>query len=124
MKEPSTQDRRRLKRRSISYYMLVIEADTQKMIGHLVDITPKGLMLDTQYPIPLGKEYRLRIETTPDVADKGFIEFKARSVWRTPDPVEAYLNDVGFEITDIRPHDAEIIQHIVDRYGKHDPMTF
>jgi hypothetical protein len=104
--------------------MLVMEADTQKTIGHLVDITPKGLMLDTQFPIPLGKEYRLRIETTGDIAKQDFIEFKARSVWRQPDAVETYLFDVGYEITSINVRDAEIIQNIVDKYGSRDSPRF
>jgi hypothetical protein len=124
MKQPSTQDRRKLKRRSLAYYMLVLDATTQETIGHLVDITPKGLLIDCQKPLPLEKDYRLRLETMPDVADKTYIIFTARTKWCLPDVIEPYLYDIGFSIVDIAPHDAEIVQRIAEKYAAQDGFSF
>ena len=124
MNEMSTQDRRKLKRRSLSYYMFVIDSATHQTVGHLVDITPKGFMMDTQYKIPLEKEYRLRIDTAVDVADKSYIELTARSKWCAPDAVELNLFDIGFQIINISPHDSDIVQRIVEKYGARDKSLF
>jgi len=110
-------ERRKLERRSISYYMRIIDAGANQMIGHLADITVKGLKMDSQKPLPVEKKYRLRLNTTADVADKDFIEFAAQTRWCQIDPLEPGLYDIGFEIVKIAPHDAEIVQRIVDKYG-------
>ena len=124
MEEPSIQERRKLKRRSLTYYMLVMDSNTREMLGHLVDITPLGLMMDSQKPLPLETDYRLRLDTMPDVADKNYIKFTVRSKWCLPDVVEPYLYDVGFKIIDIAPHDSEIIRQISEKYAARDSFSF
>ena len=124
MDQPSIQERRKLKRRSLSYYMLVMDANSGEMIGHLVDITPLGLMMDSEKSLPLGTDFRLRLDTMPDVADKDYIKFTARSKWCLPDAVEPYLFDIGFSIIDIAQHDAEIIRHIAEKYAARDSFSF
>jgi hypothetical protein len=86
------------------------------MIGHLADITLQGLKMDSQKTIPVRKEYRLRINTTADVADKDSIEFMASTRWCELDPLQTGLYEIGFEILKIAPHDAEIVQRIMDKY--------
>jgi len=110
-------ERRKYQRRSISYYLRVIDAGTDQMIGHLADITLQGLKMDSQKPLPVNQNYRLRINTTPDVADKDFIEFDTFTRWCELDPLQTGLFEIGFEIYKIAPHDAGIIQRIVDKYS-------
>ena len=43
-------------------------------------------------------DFRLRLDTMPDVADKDYIKFTARTKWCLPDAVEPYLYDIGFSI--------------------------
>ncbi len=110
-------ERRKFERRSISYYLRVIDSGANQMLGHLGDITLQGLKMDSQKPLPLKKEYRLRINTTADVADKDFIEFSAHTRWCQPDPLQTGLYEIGFEIAKIAPHDSAIIQRIIDKYS-------
>ena len=124
MDQPSTQERRKLKRRSLAYYMLVMDANTHETIGHLVDITPKGFLMDSKRPLPLEKDYHIRLDTMSDVADKAYITFTARSKWCLPDIIEPYLYDIGFSIVNIAPHDAEIVQRITEKYASQDGFIF
>lgn len=124
MNQPSLQDRRRYKRRSLTYYMLIADANTQETIGHLVDLTPDGFMMDCPRAIPVEKDFYFRLDTMPDVADKTFITFVARSKWCKPDVIEPYLFDVGFKIMNITPHDADIIRRIADKYAAQDGFTY
>jgi hypothetical protein len=116
-KEPNTQERRRLKRQNLSYFMQVLDPENLSVIGHLVDINRIGLMLDSNTPLIGGKEMRVRLDTTTEVADKACIEFRARIKWCRVDKIEPNVYNCGLEITSITSHDADIIQHIVDRYG-------
>src|SRR5512141_455034 len=124
MNPPTLQDRRRYKRRALAYYMLIADANTQETVGHLVDITPDGFMMDCPKAIPVGREFYLRLDTMPDVADKGYITFVARTVWCQPDVVEPYLFDVGFKIINVNSHDAEIIRRLSEKYAAQDGYTF
>jgi len=110
-------ERRKLERRSISYYMRIIDAAENQLIGHLADLTLEGLKMDSQKPLPVRKEYRLRINTTADVADKDSIEFVARTRWCQLDTLQTGLFEIGFEILKIAPQDAAIIQRIVEKYS-------
>ena len=110
-------EQRKLERRSISYYMRIIDVGANQFIGHLADLTLQGLKMDSQKPLPVKKEYRLRINTTADVADKDFIEFVAWIRWCELDPRQPGLFNIGFEILKIDSHDAEIVQRIMDKYS-------
>ena len=55
-------DRRRHKRRHLIYYLEVFDDATDRLIGHVVDITMKGIMLTSEEPIELNSTLRLRIE--------------------------------------------------------------
>jgi hypothetical protein len=111
------QERRKLKRQPVSYYMQITDGRTQEIVGHLLDITPRGMMIDSRTPLPAGRSYHLRVETTADVSDTSHIEFIARGVWCKRDAIEPYLYDIGLEITNITPHDAAVIRRIMETYG-------
>jgi len=123
MNQSGMANRRRVKRRSLAYYMLVLDANTLQKIGHLVDITPIGLMMDSPKSFPVGKDFRLQLETTPDVADKTHITFTARCKWCRADAVNPEEYNVGFSIIAISPHDAGIVQRIVDKYATRDSSS-
>jgi len=110
-------ERRKIARHSISYYLRIIDVGANQMLGHLADLSVTGLRLDSQKPIPVKKEYRLRINTTTDVADKDFIEFVACTRWCKIDRIQPGLYNVGFEIIKLDPDDAKIIQRIVEKYS-------
>jgi hypothetical protein len=82
----------------------------------LADITMQGLKIDSQKALPVNKEYRLRIYTTIEVADKEFVEFTANARWCKSDPLEPSLFNIGFEIVGIDKSDANIVQRIVEKY--------
>jgi len=110
-------ERRRLKRKKISYYLKVVDTDTLKLVGHLTDITIEGFNLDSQHFIAEGTELNLSIETTPDVCDTDFISFKAQSVWCKMDKIIPNVFNVGFQIMDIGAREIEVLHRISEKYG-------
>ena len=111
-------ERRNLERKDFSYYMQLVDSDTQQMVGHLVDISSGGFKLDSQSPIPVNKDFRLRMDLTSEVADKPTMSFVARSKWCQVDPLDPFIYNVGFQLINISPGDREIINRMIEKYGK------
>jgi hypothetical protein len=110
-------ERRRLERKDFSYYMRLVDDDTQNILGHLVDISSGGFKLDSQKPIPVDKDFRLRMDLTGEVANKPFMVFVARSKWCEVDPLDPFVYNVGFQLINISPSDLEIINRMIENYG-------
>ena len=111
-------ERRNLERKEFSYYMRLVDNDTQDLVGHLVDISSSGFKLDSQGPIPVNKDFRLRMELTSEVADKPTMVFVARSRWCEVDPLDPFVYNVGFQLINIAPGDLHIITRMLEKYGK------
>ena len=111
-------ERRHLDRKDFSYYMRLVDNDTQDLVGHLVDISSGGFKLDSQTAIPVNKDFRLRMDLTSEVADKPTMVFVARSKWCEIDPLDPFIFNVGFQLVSISPTDLAIINRMMERYGK------
>ncbi len=116
-KRDGTVDRRRRERRTFSHYMRLMHETTGELVGHLVNISREGFRLESLRPIPVNKDFPLRIELPRDLTDKPYMVFVARSKWCRPDKIDPTLFDAGFEIVDMIPGDAEIFRLIFERYG-------
>jgi hypothetical protein len=112
-------EKRKTKRRFLLYYMRIYDAANRQQIGNLVDITPAGIMIVGEHPIPEGLTMHLRVELTDEVAEKPYMEFPVLSKWCKPD-VTPDLYNTGFEILELTPEDKEIIQQINSEFGFRD----
>ena len=117
-KKLSLDERRRLERKDFSYYMQLIDKDTQELVGHLTDISSGGFKLDSLSPIPPNKDIRFHMDLTNEVASKPSMVFVARSRWCKVDPLDPFCYNVGFQLTNIAPGDVEIFNRIIEKYGK------
>jgi hypothetical protein len=124
MNQPSMEDRRKFKRQNLVFYMLIVDATTQETFGHLIDLTPDGFLMDSPKELLPEQEFRLRLDTTPDIVEKKFITFTARCKWCMPDGIEPNLYDAGFLITEIAPEDAAILTRITDTYASQDGFSY
>jgi hypothetical protein len=111
-------ERRNLDRKDFSYYMQLIDHDTQELVGHLADISSGGFKLDCLSPIPPNKDFRFRLDLTNDLAYKPYMVFVARSKWCKVDPLDPFCYNVGFQLINITPGDIEIFNRMMEKYGK------
>ena len=116
-KEISKGKSQRLERKDFSFYMQLIDHETQELVGHLADISSGGFKLDSLGPIPPNKDYRFRLDLTSEVADRPYMIFAARSKWCKVDPLDPFCYNVGFQLINIAPGDLEIFNRIIERYG-------
>jgi len=115
-------DKRKINRRDFTYYMQVKDAATKQIVGYLSDISAGGFRLDSPAEIPQGKDFRLLIDLTPDIADQNSMVFIARSKWCRRDHVDPFTFNVGFEIINMAPGDTLIFQRMFEKYGSQHTM--
>ena len=110
-------ERRRSERKKFSYYMRVMDDETEETVGHLADVSIDGLQLETTAPLNNGQELHMHMELTPDVSDSLFLFINARALWCQPDKIMPNLYHVGFKIISMSDHDKEIYKRLLERYG-------
>ena len=110
-------EKRKLDRRKFSYYMRVLDAHTEKLVGHLVDISADGLKVDSQLSIPLNVDFMLRMDIPTEISNTKFITFAARSKWCSPDRFDPTSFNVGFQIMTIHPGARDIFARMFEKYG-------
>lgn len=110
-------DRRRQKRRKFTYYMRVLDANTFQLVGHLSDISPTGIQMDSEKPLPVNANYKLRVDLTPDVANKNFLVLNGRSKWCEMDKLAPNSYNVGFEVNTLSFDDSMIFQRMFEKYA-------
>jgi hypothetical protein len=110
-------ERRRQKRRRFTYYMPVLDASTLQIVGHLSDISPLGIRLDTEKPLPVNANYKLRLDLTPEMANKTAMVFNGRSKWCAMDKLSPNSYNVGIEFGALANEDAAIFQRMYENYS-------
>lgn len=74
-------EKRRLKRVHLIYYLRIFDSNTGVIVGHLVDITTQGIMLISEEPVPMGKDYSFRMHLPATIIGREKIEFSAHCLW-------------------------------------------
>ena len=109
-----SEERRRGKRIHLVHYLRIFEADTGNPLGNLADITPSGLKMLSEFPLELGKVYKLHMRLPRFLYDVEAIEFSAECVWTEGDKDDPNLYATGFHAIDIQESDKEIIQELIE----------
>jgi hypothetical protein len=99
------EDRRKLKRRHLIYYLRVFEQGTNKLVGHLVDLTQEGIMLISENPIEVNKVYHLRMILPSRMGGNEEWLFDAESRWCNKD-INPDFYDTGFKLLNPRTERA------------------
>jgi hypothetical protein len=114
--EDTMSEQRHMKRRHLIYYLRVMDSDTDKLVGFLVDINTKGLMVMSEHPIPLGKNFHLKILRTTETDENQYLFFDAKSRW-CDRSVNSEFYDTGFELMNVKLDDFAEIEGIIDELG-------
>ncbi len=109
-------EKRQLKRRHLIYYLRVFDGLSSRVVGHVVDITHKGLMLISDEPIAVHEEYRLRMRFPGVASRQEELIFDASCRWCRQDENPAFYV-AGFQIRDLLPEETKFIQSLIDEFG-------
>jgi hypothetical protein len=81
-----------------------------------VDITPEGIMLISEAPIPSDALFDLRMEFPKEIFGEERLEFSARSMWCRRDLNPDYY-DTGFMIMNVPLEHVLLVKKLVSEYG-------
>ena len=109
-------ERRTRKRVYMLFYSRIRDRQTGSLIGHLVDLTPAGLLMVSETPVEVGRVCHLQLELPEDISDRQFLRFDALAAWCRPD-VDPSFYDLGFELRDVSPEDQALLRHFIETYG-------
>ena len=113
----SDTERRRQIRRKFTYYMQVVDANTLQLVGYLSDISMIGIKVDANRPLPIGANFKLRVDLNSELANKTYMTFTGHSRWCEVDRSEPNSYNVGFEVDIASREDASIFQRMYEQYG-------
>ena len=111
------EDRRKLLRKNFTYYMRVLDEESGKLIGQLVDIGTGGFKVESPNEIPLNQKIKLRIDQTGEVSERNYIVFVGMARWCQRDAYDLSVYNVGFQIVDMTPSDYDVFIEMFNRYG-------
>ncbi|WP_136807942.1 PilZ domain-containing protein [Desulfosediminicola flagellatus] len=113
-------DMRGVERRHLVFYLRVFDGMSSKVIGHIVDISSKGLMLISDNPVPVNENYRLRMRLPSEIGDKDEILIDATSRWCKPDENPDFFI-TGFQIFNLTSDIEKYILCLINDFSFNDP---
>lgn len=108
--------KRQVDRWYLVFYLRVFDGMSSKILGHLVDISKKGIMLMCDNPVEVNEECRLRMRLPNPMKDRDEIIFSATSKWceRDTNP-DFYL--AGFQISDLDPTARGVLNNLIKDFS-------
>ena len=111
--------RRQLKRRHLIYYLRVFDDKTNRLLGHLVDITTEGMMVMSEELLDIHETYTCRMMLPEPIEGKAEVVFDATALWSRPD-VNPDFYVTGFHLKPLPPKITTIIEELIEDAGFED----
>ncbi len=109
-------DRRHFDRRHLIYYLRVFDGSSSRIIGHVVEITTRGLMLVSEEPLSVHEDYRLRMKLGGLMPKMEELTFRATCKWCREDENPDFFI-AGFLLHDLSQQAADRIKKLVGEFG-------
>ena len=106
------ENKRKLKRRHLIYYLRVFNKKGNKLLGHLVDLTTEGIMLIGEEPVKSGAQLNLKMQLPREIEGKRQVSFNAECIWCRKD-INPDFYDSGFKLVKIGPKDVKRIENLI-----------
>lgn len=105
-KTEDNNDRRKLERKSLLFYLRVLEGSENEVLGHLVNFSSAGLMLLSDAEVIVHKKYQLRLRLPAFTCERSELVFDAFSRWCHKDVnPEFYLT--GYQVEELESSDED-----------------
>ncbi|MEW6518882.1 MAG: PilZ domain-containing protein [Thermodesulfobacteriota bacterium] len=108
-----------LKRRHLIYYLEVYDLESGNLLGHLVDITTRGIKLISKEKIPLNRPYVLKLKLPQGYFKESEIHFEGKTLWSSND-VNPDFFDTGLEVTSLSLEERKILRQLIEQLGFND----
>jgi hypothetical protein len=110
------QELREISRRYLVFYLRIYDSMSNKILGHLVDISEKGLMLICDNPVPENENYRLRMRLPTTMKERNEILFDATSRWCKNDSNPDFFL-AGFQMNELEKPNRDLILTLIKDFS-------
>ena len=107
-------DYRHRPRKNTPHLVNVINDDTGKTVGRIVDITADGMMLVAKEKIVPGRNYNFRIVLPVMVHHRSEVSVVARAVWIDPDSNPNY-SKCGFKFIKLPAEEGFLLEDVMHK---------
>lgn len=104
-------DRRLLQRTNLALYLKVLNADSEQLLGNIIDINVCGFLLLTKQTLQPQTVFNVKIELPEEFAPETFARCTA-IIRRADASINLSFYEAGFEITDITPQARDQIEQL------------
>ncbi len=116
------QERRKIARRHLVFYLRVFDGMSSRVLGHLVDISARGAMLVCDGPIQVNQEFRLRMRLPKEIGGRTELVIDGRSRWCKPDTNPDFFI-VGFQLTGLGEEYENYIRLLITDFSIEESAT-
>lgn len=114
--EGERRELREVNRRYLVFYLRVYDGMSSKILGHLVDLSEKGMMVICDNPLPVNENYRLRMRLPTQMKEQSEIIFDATSRWCKSDAnPDFYL--AGFQMHDLDQSNKNLVATLIKDFS-------
>jgi hypothetical protein len=107
---------RQRRRRHLYYYLKVFDAQSGRLVGHLVDLSAEKMQLLIPEPVPVDAQWRLRMELPSALDGHADVVLEARSVWCRRDENPAYYG-ACFRLLGVSPDGRSLFESMITKFG-------
>ncbi len=108
------EDYRHRPRKNTPHLVKVINEDTGKAVGRVVDITADGMMIVTKDKIVPGKFYNFRIILPVMVHHRSDVCLEAKAIWTTPD-TNSEFSKCGFKFLNLAGEEGFLLEDVMHK---------
>ena len=109
-------ENRKHRRVNLIYYLEILDYETGKPLGNLVDISYGGLMMIGEEQMEAGKESLLSMRLPENAYSNKTITFMANTRWSKVDVNPAFYAS-GYEFIEIGPNERKTIESLIDTFS-------
>ena len=110
-------NKRRDKRFQISFFLRILDNNTDEVMGHVVNISVSGMRVLTDRPLCQDKDYTLAIDLTKDINFEQEALFTAKCAWIEQDLLSGAYN-CGFQLQNVTEKGQVIILKLIEQFGE------
>ena len=109
-------EQRTVPRRHLVFYLRVFDGMSTRVLGHLADISSRGIMLVCETPVQENEDFRLRMRLPREIAGRSEIVLNATCRWCRPD-TNPEFHIAGFQVAGLEKEFEELISRLVEDFS-------
>ena len=107
-------DERNQERWLLIHALRIFDVQTNEMLGHLMNVTTEGVMLISETPLAVNKDFQLKMAIPVGDGETVDVELEARSIWSKADE-DPHFHKTGFQFTFCSEDSLQAISALIEK---------